>query len=158
MPAPYARYVGDRDPVELLTSTLEEYRTAAGRLSAAAWNQPWEPSKWTLRQIMVHVTQWEMIFGIRLLCGLSVPDFAIQPIDQDRLMDRTGRIGGAAAFAAFEGARRMNLGLIQSVSPADRGIAVAHPEYGVITVNDLIVQMAGHGIHHLKQIQSAMTR
>ena len=66
MPTPYAHYVGDQDPVALLASTLEEYRAAVSGLSAAAWNQPWEPGKWTLRQIVVHVTQWEMIFGYRL--------------------------------------------------------------------------------------------
>lgn len=156
MPTPYARYVGDRDPVELLASTLEEYRAAVGRMSPALWNQPWQPGKWTLRQILVHVTQWEMIFGIRLLCGLSMPGFAIQSIDQDNLMERTARIDGPTAFAAFEGSRRMSLGLIQGVSPADRGITMSHPEYGTISANDVIVQMAGHGIHHLIQIQSVV--
>ena len=156
MPTPYARYVGDQDPVALLASTLEEYRAVVGRMSPALWNQPWEPGKWTLRQILVHVTQWEMIFSIRLLCGLSMPSFAIQPIDQDRLMDRTARIDGPTAFAALDSSRRMSLGLIQDLSPADRGITISHPEYGVITANDLIVQMAGHGIHHLKQIQSVV--
>jgi recombinational DNA repair protein RecR len=29
MPVPYAQHVGDRNPVELLTTTLEEYRDAA---------------------------------------------------------------------------------------------------------------------------------
>jgi hypothetical protein len=158
MPTPYARYVGDRDPVEVLSSTLEEYRTAVGRMSAAAWNQPWQPGKWTLRQIMVHVTQWEMIFGIRLTCGLGMPGFAIQPIDQDALMQRTGAIDGPTAFAAFEGARRMNIAMIGSLSAADRAIAISHPEYGAITANDVIVQMAGHGIHHLRQFPSTATR
>jgi hypothetical protein len=158
MPTPYARYVGDRDPVELLSSTLEEYRAVVGRMSAAAWNQPWQPGKWTLRQIMVHVTQWEMIFGTRLTCGLGMPGFAIQPIDQDALMERTGAIDGPTAFAAFEGARRMNIAMIRSLSAADRAIAISHPEYGAITANDVIVQMAGHGMHHLRQFPSPATR
>jgi hypothetical protein len=158
MSTPYARYVGDRDPVGLLTSTLEEYRAATARLNDASWNQPWQAGKWSPRQILVHVAQWEMIFGIRLLCGVSMPGFAIQPVEQDKLMDRTGRIDGPTAFAAFEGARRMNIGVIGTLSAADRGIGIAHPEYGAITANDVIVQMAGHGIHHLAQIQSATAR
>jgi hypothetical protein len=156
MPIPYAQYVGDQNPLDLLNSTLEEYRDAAALLSSASWNQPWAPHKWTLREIMVHVAQWEMIFGYRLTCGVSTPDFAIQPADQDRIMHRTGGIDGPTAFAAFEGTRRMNVGLIQGFSPADREITILHPEYGPVSANDLIVQMAGHAIHHLKQIRSTI--
>jgi hypothetical protein len=156
MPTPYSHYVGDSNPVELLTSTLEEYRDAAALLSAASWNQPWAPHKWSLREIMIHVAQWEMILGYRLTCGVSLEDFAIQAADQDKLMTRTAAIDGPAAFAAFDGSRRMNLGLIQALSAADRAVTIRHPEYGIITTNDLIIQMAGHGIHHLKQIRSAL--
>jgi len=156
MPTPYAHYVGDQNPVELLTNTLEEYRDAAALLAEASWNSPWAPHKWTLRQIMIHVTQWEMILGHRLTCCVSIPGFAIQPADQDKLMAHTDGIDGPTAFAAFEGSRRMNIGLIQALSAADRAKTVQHPEYGTITANDLIVQIAGHGIHHLKQIRSAL--
>jgi hypothetical protein len=156
MAIPYAHYVGDRNAVELLNSTLEEYRDAAALLSSASWNQPWAPNKWTLREIMVHVAQWEMIFGYRLACGVAMPVFAIQAADQDMLMHKTGGIDGATAFAAFEGVRRMNLGLIQSLSPADRAVIVMHPEYGAVSVSDLITQMTGHPMHHLKQIRSAL--
>jgi len=66
MPTPYAGYVGDRNPADLLIPTLEEYRDAVFLLAGAAWDQPWAPGKWTLRQIMVHVAQWEMISsGVR---------------------------------------------------------------------------------------------
>ena len=58
---------------------------------------------------------------------------------------------------AFDGVRRLNIGIIQPLSASDRAIEVVHPEYGILTVNDLVVQMAGHGIHHLKQIREALT-
>jgi len=156
MPVPYSQYVGDQNPVDLLNSTLEEYRDAAALLSSASWNQPWAPNKWTLREIMVHVAQWEIIFGYRLACGVSTPGFSIQPADQDKLMTRTAHIDGPTAFAAFEGARRMNIGLIQAFTPADKDVTILHPEYGALSPNDLITQMAGHGIHHLKQIRATL--
>jgi hypothetical protein len=156
MPTPYAHHIGDRNPVELLTTTLEEYRDAAALLADAAWNQPYAPGKWSFREVMIHVAQWEMILGYRLTCGVSTPGFMIQGADQDLLMARTTAIDGPTAFAAFEGARRMNIGLIAGLSDADRVIPIMHPEYGAITANDLIIQIAGHGIHHLKQIRSAL--
>jgi len=71
-------------------------------------------------------------------------------------MRHTAGIDGPTAFAAFDGARRMNTSLIQSLSDNDRATVVKHPEYGPITVHDLIVQMAGHAMHHLKQIRQAL--
>jgi hypothetical protein len=156
MPVPYAQHVGDRNPVELLTTTLEEYRDAAALLADASWNQPWAPGKWTMRQVMTHVAQWEMIFGCRIMCGLGTPGFMIQPADQDALLKHTNGVDGATAFAAFDGSRRMNIGIIQPLSAADRATEVLHPEYGSLTVNDLVTQMVGHGIHHLKQIREAL--
>jgi hypothetical protein len=156
MPTPYAAYVGDSNPVDLQIPTLEEYRDAVFLLAGATWDQPWMPSKWTLRQVMVHVAQWEMILGYRVACATSIPGFQIQGADQDALMKHTNGIDGASAFAAFEGARRMNAGLIQALSDAGLDVVVPHPEYGPITVRDIVVQIVGHGMHHLKQIRQAL--
>jgi len=71
-------------------------------------------------------------------------------------MTRTANIDGPTAFAAFEGVRRMNIGLIQAFTAADRQATILHPEYGAVTPQDLITQMAGHGIHHLKQIRATL--
>jgi hypothetical protein len=157
MPVPYVEYVGDREPIELMTKTLDEYRAALGRVPPAFWQKPWKPGKWTFREIMVHVAQWEAIFGYRLTCCVSVPGFEIQAVDQDPLLARASAIDGPTALAAFVGARGMNIGVVQSCSAADRAATVKHPHYGNLTVQDLIVQMTGHAIHHLKQFQSAVS-
>jgi hypothetical protein len=155
MPVPYSEYVGDQDPIALMTRTLDDYRTALSRVNADFWRTPWKPGKWTFREIMIHVAQWEAIFGHRLTCGVSTPNFVIQAVDQDPLLSRTSAIDGPTALAGFEGARRMNIGLVRSLSPADRATPVTHPRYGMLTAQDLIVQMTGHAIHHWKQIESA---
>jgi len=157
MAVPYAQYVGDSNPLELLTTTLEEYRDAAALLADASWNQPWAPGKWTMREVMVHVAQWEMIFGYRIACAVATPGFTIQMADQDALMRHTAGVDGATAFAAFDGARRFNISLVQSLTKDERAIEARHPEYGMLTVSDLIVQMTGHGIHHLRQIREALS-
>jgi hypothetical protein len=155
MPVPYEEYVGDADAVTLMTRTLDGYRTALANVGPAFWATPWQPGKWTFREIMIHVAQWESIFGYRLVCGATMANFAIQPVDQDPLLTRASAIDGPTALAGFEGARRMNIGLITSLSAQDRARTVTHPQYGVLTVSNLITQMTGHAIHHLKQIQAA---
>jgi len=155
MTVPYSEHVGDQDPIALMARTLDDYRNALARVDAKFWQTPWQPGKWTFREIMIHVAQWEAIFGHRLTCAVSIPHFEIQSIDQDPLLTRTAAIDGPAALAGFEGARRMNLGVLRSLSPADRAMQVKHPHYGMLAVQALILQMAGHAVHHLKQIQGA---
>jgi hypothetical protein len=52
----------------------------------------------------------------------------------------------------------MNCALFDSLSTADRLIAFSHPEYGALTVDWVIHQMAGHLIHHLKQLEAMTAR
>ena len=47
----------------------------------------------------------------------------------------------------------MNAALFAATSPADRSISLSHPEYGALTVDWIIHQMAGHQIHHLEQLE-----
>lgn len=153
MASPYAQYVGALDAVDVLRSSFDEYLHVIPRLTPAAWEQPWAPGKWTARQIMVHVAQWEMIFSIRVRCGVAAPEYTVQPMDQDELMRREGDVvDGPTAWAAFSGARRMNLAFAETLSRADRQRVIKHPEIGNIDVDYLLVTLAGHGVHHLRQL------
>jgi hypothetical protein len=157
MATPYAEHVGDWDPVDVLRTSLDDYRALVPRIAREAWTRPWAPGKWTLAEVVLHVTQWEMILGIRLRCGLALPNFTIQPMDQDPFMDVESRaVDGPAAAAAFLGIRAMNLALATSLTPEQRRTVVHHPERGQIDVNDLLVTLAGHAVHHLKQLQQAL--
>ena len=65
----------------------------------------------------------------------------------------SGGLSGAEALEAFLGLAAMNIALFASLSDADRAVALAHPEYGSLTVDWIIHQMAGHQIHHLAQLE-----
>jgi hypothetical protein len=157
MPAPYAEYVGDSDPVDLLRTSLAKYRILVCRIEPDTWVRPWAPGKWTLGEIMLHVTQWEMILGLRVRCALAMRPFTVQAMNQDPFMAVESKaVDGPTAAAAFEGVRGMNLALASSLSPDDRRVVAHHPERGKIDVNDLLVTLAGHSVHHLKQMQQTV--
>jgi len=104
---------------------------------------------------MVHVAQWEMIFGVRVRCALGVPGYVVQPMDQDGLMPIEGAaVDGPTALAAFEGVRRMHIAFVAALSAADRARTVQHPERGTLSVNDLLVTLAGHAVHHVLQLEA----
>jgi hypothetical protein len=39
------------------------------------------------------------------------------------------------------------------LSTEDRATPLSHPEYGRLTVDWMIHQMAGHQVHHLRQLE-----
>jgi len=150
---PYADYVKGKDPLDVLRSTLDGYRKVFARYSAADWAAPWSPGKWTAHQIIVHVTQWELIFSARLRMALGLPAYVVQPMEQDELLNiEAPAVDAKTASAAFEAVRQMNIGLVAALTPDQRAKKITHPERGVIDVEDLLITLAGHGAHHLKQL------
>ena len=150
---PYADYVKGHEPLDVLRTTLDEYRRVFARNTGADWAAPWAPGKWTAHQIIVHVTQWELIFSTRIRMALAMPGYVVQPMEQDNLLNiEAPAVNAMTASAAFEAVRQMNIGLIGALTPAQRATKITHPERGVIDIEDLIVTLAGHGAHHLKQL------
>ena len=151
---PYATYVTGHDPIDVLRTTLTGYREVFARNSAADWASSRAPGKWTAHQVLVHVTQWELIFSTRIRMALAIPDYVVQPMDQDDLLNiEAPAVDSAMAAAAFESVRRMNIALISALTPAQRAKIITHPERGPIDIEDLIVTLAGHGAHHLNQLR-----
>lgn len=152
---PYADYVKGQDPLAVLRSTLDGYREVFARNGAAEWAKPWAPGKWTAHEVIVHVAQWELIFSTRIRMALAVPGYVVQPMEQDDLLKiEAPGVDAPTAASAFEAVRRMNIGLVGALTPAQRAAKISHPERGIIDIEDLIVTLAGHGAHHLGQLRS----
>ena len=150
---PYADYVKGREPLDVLRETLAGYRDVFARNSAERWAAPWAPGKWTAHQLIVHVTQWELIFSTRLRMAIALPAYVVQPMEQDHLLNvEAPAVDAKTAAAAFDAVRQMNINLIAALTPEQRAAKVTHPERGVIDVEDLIVTLTGHAVHHLKQL------
>lgn len=153
MSTPYGPYVEGREPVAVMQDTLARYRDIYARTSPPQWQASWAPGKWTRHQVLVHVTQWELIFGTRVRMALAIPDYVVQPMDHEAILAlEAPSVDVATAFKAFEATRAMHIALVAGL-PADlRAKRVTHPERGAIDLNDLIVTLAGHAAHHLAHL------
>jgi hypothetical protein len=49
----------------------------------------------------------------------------------------------------------MNRSLFESLSADQLATGLTHPEYGALTVDWIIHQIAGHQIHHLRHLEKA---
>jgi hypothetical protein len=155
---PYTKDLGDRDPVVALRETPDRIRALVSQWSPAQFERTYAPGKWSGRQILIHLAQTELALGNRARMALSTPNYVAQSFDQDQWIARDGSLSGREALDVFLALGAMNRALFGSLTPAERAIALSHPEYGALTVDWIIHQMAGHQIHHLKQLDDIAAR
>ena len=123
------------------------------RWSSAAFERSYLPGKWSGRILLTHLAQMEMVFATRLRFALAQDGYIVQSFDQDPWMAAEHDADGAAALEAYLALRRLNLGLARRLTPEQRRRTSAHPDFGTIDVEWLLVQVAGHERHHLPQLE-----
>ena len=156
---PYTSDLADREPLRAMRDTAARIRAVVGDWSPDEFARSYAPGKWDARQILTHLAQSEIALGYRARMALTSPGYAAQSFDQDAWMTlEAGGLTGHDALDAFLGTAAMNIALFASLSDADRARSLSHPEYGSLTVDWIIHQMAGHQIHHLKQLEAIATR
>jgi DinB superfamily len=151
---PYTKHLGNREPIASMRETSERIRSLTSGWSPQQFERTYAPGKWTARQILTHLAETDMALGYRVRMALSNPGYVAQPFDQDAWIAKETRTGGAEAVAAYFSLRQMNLTLFASLSPVDRQTPFAHAEYGAISVDWVIHQMAGHDRNHLAQLET----
>ncbi len=158
MSNPYQQDLGTRDALTSLGDTPEKIRAIVGKMRDEDFARSYGPSKWSVTQLLDHLAQAEMIFGMRLRMALTSENYVVQPYDQDRMMAREGRHTGREAFDAYYTLRRWNLALFRDLTAEDRERRFMHPERGEMRIAELLETMAGHELHHLPQIEAVANR
>jgi uncharacterized damage-inducible protein DinB len=149
---PYAKYLGDEDPVPVLFTTGSRLQSLTAPLSVERIEQNPAPGKWSIREILAHLADCEIVFCYRIRQTLSQDHPVIQPFDQEAWAHHYAAYDFASALAMFTAARNWNLRLIATLTEPDRHRPTTHPERGTMTLWTIVETMAGHDINHLEQI------
>ena len=155
---PYTADLDNREPISAMRDSAARIRAVVGDWRPDQFNRSYAPGKWDARQILTHLAQCEIALGCRARMALASPGYMAQSFDQDAWMARESTTSGHDALDAFLGTAAMNISLFASLSDADRAVSLSHPEYGSLTVDWIIHQMAGHQIHHLRQLEAIAQR
>ena len=150
---PYSSDLGNQEPLEAIRSGIEHVQDLTRDWPPNRFERSYAPGKWNARQLLTHLAQTELAFGTRARMAVVTPEYVAQNMDQDAWIPLDARLPGRAAVDAFVAVARMNLGFFEGLSAADRARTLSHPEYGSLTVDWILHQMAGHHIHHLKQLR-----
>jgi hypothetical protein len=151
-------YVSGEDPLlaqakapDILTSLVE------GLSSEDLGRRP-APAKWSIREIVAHLADDELVGAYRIRLILSSPGTAIQAFDQD-VWARTGRYSTAdvnESLVLYRILRQQNLRLLHSLSPEEWDMFGVHAERGVESLRDIATYFAGHDVNHFRQIEAIL--
>lgn len=153
VPNPYGADLGNRDPLEALGDTPGRIRSVVEKWTDAQFERSYAPGKWSVRQILIHLAQTELALGTRARFALAQPGYTAQPFSQDDWMAIDASVDARTALDVYTTLRRLNVAMFRGLTPEQRNRGFAHPEYGALTIGWVASQMAGHDIHHLKQLE-----
>jgi tRNA-binding EMAP/Myf-like protein len=145
----------DADPLAIMAATPSEIgRMIAGRSAAELQWSP-EPGRWSIAQIVAHVSDAEVVLAYRVRMILSAPGAPIQAYDQDA-WSRAQHAESADAFEAlalFTAVRTATLRLLRGLTDAERDRYGIHSERGQESIRRMTQLHAGHDRNHLGQIE-----
>lgn len=143
------------DPLEVMAATPAEIgRLIAGRSAADLQWSP-EPGRWSIAQIVAHMSDAEVVVAYRVRTILSAPGAPIQAYDQDAWSHaQHGESADAfEALALFAAVRTATLRLLRGLTDAERDRYGIHSERGQESIRRLTQMHAGHDRNHLRQIE-----
>src|ERR1700733_4400528 len=112
---PYAIYLGERDPQEVIAGTTKKLRQYADVFGSRRLGQAPAPGKWSAREILCHLADCEIVFAYRLRQTLAEPHHIIQPFDQDLWARNYAAYDAPSALAVFTAVRIFNVQLFPSL-------------------------------------------
>jgi hypothetical protein len=149
-------YQAGADPLVLQAKAPAALAALVEDLSAEHLDHQPAPGKWSIREIVAHMADDELVGAYRMRLILSAPGTPIQAFDQD-VWARTGRYRTsdvAESLGLFRTLRVANLKLLESLTAEEWDMFGVHAERGIESLREIARYFAGHDINHFRQIEA----
>lgn len=159
IPERYRAALGEDDPYRVLSETPQDLRKLVKGLTEKQLAQPPAPGKWSIKQIVAHLADGEVILGSRYRFVAAHERPAIAGYDQDLFVEKLGVANATTEdfLDDFEMARMVNYGLLARLpDDAFRRVGI-HSERGEESIESMVAMYAGHDRVHLEQIETIRT-
>jgi DinB superfamily len=147
--------LGSRDPLQVLAETPSNLRLTVAGLTSEQDGTPERPGKWSVRQVVQHLADSEVVGGFRFRMVLAHGTPELPGYDQDLWAERLAYKHSdlATALDDFEFLRGLNLRILRRATPEDMERCVMrHAERGDEPLGHMVKLYAGHDVVHLRQI------
>lgn len=118
------------------------------------YDEKLDEERFSLREVIAHMADWEMIFLDRITAAVEYPGSTIEAYDE-------GARGIEHHYSAkdvyhelevFEARRRDTVDYLLRLAEDDWDNTVIHPERGEQSVQNLVETITGHDLYHIFQI------
>ncbi len=143
------------DAIKVLSTTNKKLPSLIKGMSPAQLRKHPAPDKWSVAEILAHMSDVEIAVGWRLRFILGAPGTPVQAYDQNAWV-KAGHYEKRDPKKAIETqrvVREANLALLKSLSPDQWKHFGLHAERGRETVEHMVKMLAGHDINHILQIE-----
>ena len=148
--------LGSREPLAVMAETPEALRRAVAELSREQDGTPEKPGKWSVRQVVQHLADSELVGGFRFRMVLAHDAPELPAYDQDLWADRLRYQDSelATALEDFAMLRTQNLRVLRRATHEDlKNRVMRHAERGDEPLGYMLRLYAGHDLVHLAQIR-----
>ncbi len=149
----YAGYIGlvpEADVLATLESQIDDFRRFAASVPPDRETYRYAPDKWSVREVLGHLTDGERVFGYRSFCFSRGEQQPLPAFEENAYVAQSGygRVPLADLADELITVRRANLAVLRRLEPAAWarvGTASGKP----VSVRALAYVMVGHPRHHL---------
>ena len=139
----------------VLSTTPERWQRLVSTLPIDLLTRAPAEGEWSALNCLQHLVEAEsMLFPARFRAFMTGQDFvAFDPNQQHADLNSQAPEELAAAFARY---REENLVLIKSVKDDDLGRTAQHPQFGTVTLAQMLHTWAAHDLNHTIQAERAL--
>ncbi len=112
------------------------------------------PDRWSISEVLAHLADLEQLYSERVRCMLVEDTPALRSYDQNVASAAGVYSGGTASehLASFTALRLATVSLLQGAGSSAGERTGKHAELGIVTLSQMINELASHDLGHLRQI------
>ena len=134
-------------------------REAVAGLSDEQLDTPYRPGGWTVRQVAHHLPDSHLNSYIRFKLGLTEDEPTIKTYEEGRwaeLADSRGPVAGSLTL--LESLHERWVRLLRAMTDEDYARNISHPEWGRLSLGEMLSMYDWHCRHHVAHITSLRER
>jgi hypothetical protein len=144
--------------VEILDRTPATLRSLVERLSDAQLDTSYRPGGWTIRQVIHHLPDSHMNAYIRMKLAVTEEVPAVKTYEEARWAELPEAKSAPIAMSLdlLEALHRRLVAFLRALPDAEFRKAFAHPEWGVVSLDECLGMYAWHCRHHTAHVRLAL--
>ncbi|HEY3783221.1 MAG TPA: DinB family protein [Fimbriimonadaceae bacterium] len=134
------------------------YERLLAKIPPAKLDEATAEGRFSPREVIAHLADWEPIFLARLHQTLQKPGSTLEIWDENEMAvaHEYSMTEIPEQFARFREARAATFEFVRGLSTLDWDSSAVHPERGNLTVRDQIGMLLGHDVYHIDQLSEAI--